>query len=116
MRDQEREALRTAIVVSRRTRRGPFSRELRERLIAHIDQARARGDSVETISHALGLCSKTVYGWLSKAKPSRLRQIQVVSERPAQAHGTLSMRGPAGTSVEGLSVDDVVVIWRRLGC
>ncbi len=116
MRDQEREALKAAIVANRRTRRGPFSSELRERLIAHVDQARARGDSVETISHALGLCSKTVYGWLSKARPGRLRQIQVVSERPAQAHGALSMRGPAGTSVEGLSVDDVVVIWRRLGC
>jgi len=116
MRDQEREALRTAIVVSRRTRRGPFSRELRERLIAHVHQARARGDSVETISLALGLCSKTVYGWLSKAKPSRLRQIQVVSERPTQPRGALLMRGPAGTCVEGLSVDDIAAIWRKLGC
>ena len=116
MRDQEREALKTAIVADRRTRRGPFSRETRERLIAHIVQARARGDSIEKLSHELGLCSKTVYGWLSKAKPSRLRKVQVVSESTATAAGMLSMRGPSGTSVDGLSVDEVVAIWRKLGC
>ena len=116
MRDQKLEALKTAIVANRRTRRGPFSGELRQRLIAHVNQARTRGDSVEAISRDLGLCSKTVYGWLSRAKPSQLRRVQVISERPTPLGGTLSMRGPVGTYVEGLSVDDVVVIWRKLGC
>jgi len=116
MRDQKLEVLKTAIVANRSTRRGPFSRDLRQQLIAHVDQARARGDSVEKISAELGLCSKTVYGWLSKAKPNQLRQVQVVSEQPMPLRGTLSMRGPAGTSVDGLSVDHVVAIWRKLGC
>jgi len=116
MRDQKLEVLKTAIVANRRTRRGPFSTELRQRLIAHVDQARTRGDSVEKISSELGLCSKTVYGWLSKAKPSQLRRVQVISERPTQTSGALLMRGPSGTCVEGLSVDDVAAIWRKLGC
>jgi hypothetical protein len=116
MRDQKLEALKTAIIASRSTRRGPFSRDLRQRLIAHAEQARAQGDSVEKISRELGLCSKTVHGWLSRAKPSQLRRVQVISERPTPLGGTLSMRGPLGTCVEGLSVDDVVAIWRKLGC
>jgi len=116
MRDQKLEALKTAIVANRSTRRGPFSSELRQRLIAHAEQARTQGDSFEKISRDLGRCSKTVYGWLSRAKPSQLRRVQVVSERPTEASGTLSMRGPSGTCIECLSVDDVVAIWRNLGC
>lgn len=116
MRDQKLEALKTAIVAERRSKSGPFSPELRQRLIEHVAQARADGQSIETISRELGLCSKTIYGWLSRAKPSQLRQVQVVSERPTQPRGSLSMQGPAGTCVVGLNLDDVVSIWRKLGC
>lgn len=116
MRDQKLEALKAAIVAERSSKRGPFSPDLRQQLIAHVAKGRVEGQSVETISRELGLCSKTMYGWLSRAKPSQLRQVQVVSEKPTQVDDTLSMRGPAGTCIEGLSVEDVVAIWRRLGC
>src|SRR5690606_1669475 len=116
MRDEKLEALKTTIVAERSSKRGPFSPELCQRLIEHVAGARARGQSVETISRELGLCSKTMYGWLSRAKLSQLRRVQVVGEEPTQPCGSLSMRGPAGTCVEGLSLDDVVAIWRKLGC
>lgn len=116
MRDQDFEELKAAIVRDRDSGRGPFSANLRIRLIEHVKLATAGGSSVEKVSRELGLCSKTVHSWLGAKHESGLRQVELISERPTQASGRLSMRGPSGTCVEGLKVDDVVAIWRALGC
>lgn len=113
MRDQNIEVLKTAILADRVTRRGPFSIALRERLTSYVVQASSDGQSIEKISDELGLCSKTVHGWLSRVKGGQLRKVEVVSERPSRK---FSLRGPVGTSLDGLSLDEVITVWKRLGC
>ncbi len=116
MRDQNLEALKSAVSKDRSSGRGKFSDELRVRLIAYAESARGQGQAVERIGRDLGISSKTIHSWLGAHKSSALRRVEVIAERPTPRGGSLSMRGPAGTMVDGLSVDDVVKIWRQLGC
>lgn len=120
MSDKEIEELRTLVRSERRTRRGPFSVELRERLNAFLKRRWRAGESLRGLAMELGLSDHTVQFWRSrwgerKGASLGLRRVELIAERPL-SRGDMVMHGPSGTRVEGLSADDVAALWRKLGC
>jgi len=120
MSDKEIEELRALVRADRRTRRGPFSSELRETLSAFLRSRWQRGESLRELAKQLGLSDHTVHFWRSrwgerKEDRTQLRRVEVVAERPL-SQGDIMMHGPSGTRVEGLSLDEVATLWRKLGC
>jgi hypothetical protein len=118
MSNREIEVLKSAIITNRSGSRQAFPDELKAKLVIYFRRQREAGASIEKLSEELGLCSKTVYVWLRKeAEPTdRLRQVRVVKEKATAASSSHTMHGPAGTRVEGLSVEEIASLWGRLSC
>lgn len=121
MSEDEAKALRAAVEKKQReVGRGPFEPELRERLIAHVRQRCAAGESVGKIARSLGLSEQTVWSWRkpkrrAKGGSGKLRQVAIAVVEPQAAERQLTVRGPAGLLIEGVTLDDLVALWRRLG-
>ena len=102
---------------SPQTRR--YSPELQTRVTAWARTRRAEGLSVPAMCLEIGIGDPTLRRFLEPAKRVRarnrtsgFRQVKVVAPK---ATG-LVVRGPCGTSVEGLSVEGVAELLKRLAC
>jgi hypothetical protein len=106
----------------------PFSAELRRRVVAFIVDQRRGGVADYDIVVQLGLSQQTLYRWAGP-RPVRNRQgrlrpslvpvaITRVPAHPAPLAPPTSMvvAGPAQMRVAGLTLDELVDIWRRLAC
>lgn len=118
MSDREIEGLRALVRADRRVRKGPFSPELRERLNDFLRRRWQAGESLGKLAKQLGLSNHTVQFWRShwgerKKRGAELRRVEVISETPLPAN-PLTVHGPAGMRVEGLTADDVAELWRKL--
>lgn len=95
---------------------GPFTPEARRRLQAFLRTRWEAGESLQGWADKLGLSRATASYWRSQwgARPSRetaLRVVEVIDERPIE---TVTVHGPSGTRVEGLTLDEVAELWRRM--
>ena len=121
MSEDEAQALRAAVAKKQReVGRGPFAPELRARLIAHVKQRCAGGESVGKIARSLGLSEQTVWTWQKPLRrkgsgSTKLRQVAIAVVEPQAAGRPLIVRGPSGLVVEGVTLDELVALWRRLG-
>ena len=120
MSHKEIDELRALVRQDRRMRKGPFSIELRRRLQAFIKQRWQAGESLQELSRQLGVSDHTVHYWRSHwgeraERGVQLRRVEVIAERPLTTR-TVTVHGPAETRIEGLELDEVVALWRKLGC
>ncbi len=120
MSEDEAKALRAAVEKKQReVGRGPFKPDLRARLVAHVKQRCAAGESVGKIARSLGLSEQTVWSWRKpgrrKGGEAKLRQVAIALVEPQAAKHQLVVRGPAGLLIEGVTLDELVALWRRLG-
>jgi len=121
MSEDETQALRAAVAKKQReVGRGPFEAELRQRLIAHVKARCAAGESVGRIARSLGLSEQTVWSWQKQVRRKRggetkLRQVAIAVVEPQTSRRTLSVRGPSGLVIEGVTLEELVALWRRLG-
>jgi len=118
MSDQEIEELRALVLSDRRSKRGPFSYEVRERVQGFLKEKWQSGERLKHIGQQLGLSHHTVQYWRSRwsacdEKAPKLRRVEVVSEK-ATVSKTLTMQGPAGTRIDGLSLEEAAALWRKL--
>lgn len=120
MSEDETKALRAAVEQKQREQgRGPFEAELKEQLIAHVKRRYAGGESVGKIARSLGLSEQTVWSWrkqfhAKKSGSAKLRQVAIALVEPQTEKRQLVVRGPAGLTVEGVTLDELVELWRRL--
>lgn len=118
MSDRELRSLRAAIEEKQRNKkRGRFSQDVKRRLVAFVAGRRRAGESVGSIARRLGLSEQTVWSWRDaweKKDAVVLRQVEVVSETPLPARRMVTLHGPAGTRIEGVSLDEVAELWRKL--
>lgn len=119
----EVERLRSAILVDRKRAdraRKPFDREIRSQVVAHAVRRCKAGESVDIIANSLGLKGDTLRYWLGRlqAKPvserATFRRVRVAREQSSVALGALTLWGPGGTRLEGLTSEQVLDLWRRL--
>jgi hypothetical protein len=122
MSDQEIKELRALVLSDRRSSRGPFSQEVRERVQGFLKEKWQSGEKLKHIGQQLGLSHHTVQYWSSHwserdAVAPKMRRVEVVSERTTareKKNSTVSMHGPAGTRIDGLSLEEVATLWRKL--
>ena len=110
-------ALQAAVV--RLGRRGPgrrFPTALRTELVTAVRELRARGESVKRIAAMLRISKGSVERWSttdrSRAQPTALVAVEVEAGDAREAK--LTLIGPRGLRVEGLTVASTAMLLREL--
>jgi len=117
MKNEDLEEIRQAIKAARSRSPGRFGHELRQQIIEHVARKRVEG---ETVRHALApfsLSTSVYFGWLqNKAKSppvsARFLPVRVAAERSERK--AACVYGPSGMRIEGLSVDEMAELIKRL--
>jgi hypothetical protein len=89
---------------------GGVTEVLRSEVAAAIEQAHAAGESYEQLAKAVGVTTQTLSNWRALRKQGRFEQVRVA----APPTPTVVVHGPSGLRIEGLSLDELAALWRRL--
>lgn len=112
---REARRLREAIEAQERGRGKRYDPALRARIVAFAEKRRAEGRSWMAIATELGIAFETVRRWCG-GRGARtalaLRPVEVIAEPLSTP---LSVTSRAGLRVEGVTLDDVIVLVRALG-
>lgn len=93
-----------------------YPEEVRQLAIELVDELRGRGLSQERTSQRLDIPWKTLQRWLRKRDESRrgANGFRPVGVAPKRDQGAPVLVAPSGWRIEGLSVDELVDVARRL--
>jgi transposase-like protein len=115
--------LRHALSVADRSGRGrPYPAAIRREVIAYVSRQRAQGQSVALLAEELGLSPLTLGRWLEQpahgAAMALFRPVSLAAAAPAvevlPARSSLVVHGPGGLRIEGLDLDSLTQLVRRL--
>ena len=109
--------LRTTLATTTRSGRGrAYPAQLRAEVVRHAAARIDAGESAATIASELGLCAATLTAWRKREghAPSAFARVEVVTAT-AEHVGAIVVHGPRGLRIEGLSLDGIVALFRRLG-
>ena len=96
-----------------------FNRDLRSQIIAVAQKQMQAGERVADIAENLGIKSDTLRYWLHGLsakrlhKPAHFRRVRVVKAEPGAETG-LTLFGPGGTRIDGLSLGQAAELLRRM--
>jgi hypothetical protein len=93
-------------------KRRRYPAELRRRITDHVREQRAAGVQLNEIARGIGISSTLLHRWEQRLA-QKFRRVELVAA-PAKA-SRCSLHAPHGLRVEGLSLDDLVEVLRRLG-
>jgi len=112
--DSTRKELQKALgLIGQRGRGKPYPKELLERLVSYAIARRQQGAQLVTIGEELGMSWRTLARWVTeRAAAPKFRRVQVVSALP---RSEVVVHGPRGLRIEGLGIDGVAELVRRLG-
>jgi hypothetical protein len=113
---------RAALLPATGKRPNRYPGELRQIAVAYRSEALRRGVARGVMAASLGVSATTVESWWREQAvatektpaPPRLRRIEVV-DLPVPPT-TLCVIGPRGLRAEGLSIEQVAVLFERLAC
>ena len=89
-----------------------YPKGLLEKVLSYTVARRRQGAKLIEVGEELGISFKTLSRWLGREdKPQRFQRVEVVSAPAARA---LTVHGPRGLRIEGLDVDGVAELVRRL--
>ena len=110
---QKQSELRRAVERVQSGGRGKrFPKPLRSKLIAYIRVRRQAGATLKTIASEIGIGFKTISRWLlEEHKGPAFRRVQVVEQQPKRR---LTVHGPCGLRVEGMALEQLAELLRRL--
>ena len=105
------EAIRQAVSeLGRRGRGHPYPKAFQSTVVGYAQTRRTAGAGIEAIGEELGLPWRTIQRWMPPVRAKRFRPIEVVAPTSA-----LVVYGPHGVRIEGLDLDGVADLLRRLG-
>jgi hypothetical protein len=107
-----RERLKAALTTAER--KGPgrgFPKDLKREVVAYCDERRRAGAGWGRVAEELGLCRATLERWAADGKRPAFSAVEIVQVAPRES---VIVSGPRGLRVEGLDLDGVVELWRRL--
>ncbi len=112
-----RQAVRAQMPGRGRGRRFPSA--LRSEAVEIAEDAARAGWDVRQVAQKLGLNAVTLKRWLERAQeeerfPPTLRAVGVVEPAPKERHFRVVVHGPNALRVEGLDLDDLAALWRKL--
>lgn len=105
--------LRTEIESSRDGR--GFARpkaELKKRIVAHVEQRRDVGETMEQIAADIGVAKSSLERWRRTRSAGRRKKLVRVKVRATSSSAVV--RGPCGLTIEGLGIEDLAELVRRL--
>jgi hypothetical protein len=123
--EQQAAAIRAAVsrIEGRRGRGKAYPLALRRKAVSYYSARRDQGASQRDIGLELGICFQTLQRWATqldvtpheRALAQSFERVEVI-DLPASGprRGTLLVRGPAGLLIEGLDLDSLVELVRRL--
>ena len=101
----------------KQTRR--YSPELQERVTGWAKEKRAAGASIPAMCLAVGIGEPTLRkfleeaeGWKARKPSAGFRRLKVAALTPSAP----VVRGPCGVAIEGLSVEGIAELLKRLAC
>lgn len=113
--------LKLRALLSTTMREGPgrgYPRALREKVAHYIAARRVQGASFEQLAEELGVPANTLLRWSrtlarpsSEADVGAFRRVQLADEHAR----SITLHGPCGLRLEGLDLDTLVALWKRLG-
>jgi transposase-like protein len=111
-------ARRIAAAQQRRRRGKVYPPELRRDIDAFVRDAASAGRSLYAMAQDLGVSQTTLVRWKCQARRDpglpHLRPVSVLPMPPTFT-GAVSVLGPRGLRIEGLDLDGVAELIRRLG-
>jgi len=111
--EEQREELRKMLLeLGPRGRGRPYPKGLLEKVLSYTVARRRQGAELLAVSGELGISGKTLERWLGSKR--RARQFERVEVVTPSTH-VLTVHGPRGLRIEGLDVDGVAELVRRLG-
>jgi hypothetical protein len=114
MSDSGKDELKALVVRARQEKQGPFPETLRQRVLRYALERWRAGVPVKTVAEEIGVSGATLSYWRSQVTAGRhekLRPVKVVERAPHRAY---TVRGPCGTHVDGLSLDEIAELFRKL--
>lgn len=108
-------------MVGRRNRTNPFREDVRRRAVDYFFARRKQKISPAKIALEIGIGLATLRSWTSPKKrlavgmvPEGFERVEI-AETPAQSTSTqVVVRGPGGLCIEGLDIDSLADLIRRL--
>jgi predicted transcriptional regulator len=79
-------------------------------VVKYAQAQRAAGIPIEKIGEEVGVPWRTIRRWLSDARRGRFHAVEI----EAQPRAAVVVHGPHGIRVEGLDLDSVAELLRRL--
>lgn len=117
MDDQARRFQATALRHLRgKTGRGVrYPEELHREAVSYAKARRQRGDSILAICRDLGVNPVTLTRWLRRAHDPEFRRVEILpSGDPAMGPAGVTVTTPSGIRIEGLDLESLVFLLRRL--
>jgi hypothetical protein len=120
---EEAAAIRAEVgaLVGRRNRGNPYPEELRRRAIEYFRARRKQRISPAKISVELGIGIPTLRSWTTPKKTRIVgmdsvgfERVEIVNESASSTNGRFVVRGPGGLCIEGLDIDNLAELIRRL--
>lgn len=114
MDDRTRMRLRAQLATAPRSGPGKgLPRALRLEVAQYTAARRVDGTPVAEVARELGINAQTLRRWMASATEDAFEVVHLVAPTtPATA--TFTLTGPAGVRVEGLDLDALVVLLRKL--
>lgn len=119
-RDNEGWAIRTELEqLGARGRGRAYPDSIRRRAVAYYRSRRDEGVAIADIGPELGLPWQTVQRWAAsegprEMQPASFAPVEILDALPTDKRGSLVVHGPAGLRIEGLDMDALVELCRRL--
>jgi|SRR5688572_17323654 len=93
-------------------KRRKYPMELRQRLVEFVREQRAAGKQLKSIAARVGVSPTLLHRWEMK-RAGAFRRVEL--QRQPSTSSRYVLRAPHGVRVEGLGVEELVTILRRLG-
>lgn len=108
---------------SGRGTRWRFDDAFRAEVVAYVRARQEEGGTQEEAARELGLSAWTMSRWSRQRKPAQQRAASGAEFHPVAvkhevqgSQGALVVHGPGGMRVEGLTLKQVALLLRELGC
>lgn len=116
--EDAREELRTALSKLGEMGRGKrYPRALLEKMLSYTVARRRQGATLLAVGGELGMNWKTLARWLGERKAARFERVEISAPTPTVAPSMplpIVVHGPRGLRIEGLDVNSVAELLRRL--
>ena len=112
----DRTRMRLRAQLANAPRSGPgrgLPRALRLEVARYAATRSLEGASITVVARELGIPTATLRRWIASASDDAFEVVHLVTP-PASVPATFSLTGPAGVRVEGLDLDALAALLRKL--